>query len=172
MALLNLLMRQEFRRLRGDVQILRHVRAQRSLVALQRQRVARNAVLQRQKRPQPRLRSASVVLHVHARAPAREHRQQRDHQHLVQVVALGVASPGVVNVLKNRQKFPHPVSPSLDRDAHSALSPHCPNPNAIALADPVHGLSPQLAWCYAFTDVAVLAWCARGHCWSPTQGDK
>ena len=46
--------------------------------------VARNAVLQR---------------HVHARAPAREHRQQRDHQHLVQVVALGVASPGVVNVL-------------------------------------------------------------------------
>ena len=99
--------------------------------------VARNPVLKRQKLPQPPLRGASVVLHLDARASARERRQQRDHQHLVQVVALGVASPRVLNFLKNKQKFPHSVSPSLDRDAYSAPSP---------LSVPPHLIQMRLPW--------------------------
>ena len=58
-------------------------------------------------------------------APARERRQQRDHQHPVQIVARGVPPPRVVNILKNRQKFVHPVIPSRRAAA--------PSPNAIAL---------------------------------------
>ena len=84
--------------------------------------VARNPVLQRHELPQPGLAGASVVLHVDARAPAREHRQQRDRQQLVEVVALGVAAPRVFNFLKNRQNLLHPLSPSLDRKVDSALS--------------------------------------------------
>ena len=84
--------------------------------------VARNPVRQRHELPQPGLPDAPEVLHVDARASARQHRQQRDRQRLVQVVAPSVAAPRVLNVLKNRQNLTHPAFPSLDRSADSALS--------------------------------------------------
>ena len=49
-----------------------------------------------------------------SRTPARvsrhpgEHRQRGEHQHLVQIVALGVASPRIHNILKNKENFPDP----------------------------------------------------------------
>ena len=90
--------------------------------------VARRAVLELHETAQERPGDARVVAHVDAGAASAQHRQQRDGQHLAQVVARGVAAPGVLNVLKNGQNIQHPDSPLLDRQAESDASPPSSEP--------------------------------------------
>ena len=68
--------------------------------------VARNPVPELHELPQPRLPCVPERLHVHAGLLAGQHRQKADQQHLVQVVACGIAAPVGPQLLEKAHKDP------------------------------------------------------------------
>ena len=71
--------------------------------------VARNAVLQLQDAAEKILLGLAELGHVHRRLPATEHRAQRNHHDLQQIVPPGIAGPWILKRLKARPQSFHPT---------------------------------------------------------------
>ena len=73
--------------------------------------VARDSVPQYHELPQDPLLHAPVPLHVGAVLPARKEAQERNHEHLLEVMPGGVAAPGVVHPVENAAYVLHCFCP-------------------------------------------------------------